>query len=200
MLRANVIFVDVDTQLDFMSPAGRLYVPRATEIVENLRRLTEYARSHAIPIIASACAHREGDPEFHVFPPHCVKGTAGQRRIPETEHPHAPLVGTVLDEAAGAKFEQAGVVVLEKEVYDFFSNPNADRVIAAAPEAEFVVYGVATDYCVRAGVLGLCDRGRKVTVVSDAIRAVDAKQGAAAMGEFRRRGVRFATTDEICSR
>lgn len=200
MLRASVVFVDVDTQVDFMSPAGKLYVPSASEIIENLRRLTEYARRRSIPIIASACAHREGAPEFQVFPPHCVRGTPGQRRIPETDHGGAPIIGIAPDPDAAAKFEKAGVVVLEKEVYDFFSNPNADRVIAEAPDAEFVVYGVATDYCVRVGVLGLCDRGRRVMVVRDAIRPVDARQGELAVEEFKRRGVRFATTDEICSR
>ena len=200
MLRTSRVFIDIDTQVDFMSPEGKLYVPGASEIVGNLRRLTEFARRRSIPIIASACAHREGDPEFQVFPPHCVRGTPGQRRIPETDHANAPVVGVAPDPEAAAKFEKVGVVVLEKEVYDFFSNPNADRVIAAAPDAEFVVYGVATDYCVRAGVLGLCDRGRLVTVVRDAIRPVDARQGELAIEEFQRRGVRFATTDEICSR
>jgi nicotinamidase/pyrazinamidase len=200
MLGASRVFVDVDTQFDFMSPSGSLYVPRAIEIIDNLRRLTGYARSRSIPIIASACAHREGDAEFQVFPPHCVRGTPGQRRIPETDHGGAPVIGVASDPDAASKFELAGVVVLEKEVYDFFSNPNADRVIAATPGAGFVVYGVATDYCVKAAVLGLCDRGRRVTVVRDAIRPVDARRGELAIEEFGRRGIRFATTDEICSR
>jgi nicotinamidase/pyrazinamidase len=200
VLHATRVFVDVDTQFDFMSPAGKLYVPGATEIIDNLRRLTEYARSRSVPIIASACAHRERDPEFQVFPPHCVRGTPGQQRIPETDHGGAPVIGVASDPDAASKFEHSGVVVLEKDVYDFFSNPNADRVISVVPDAEFVVYGVATDYCVKAAVLGLCDRGRRVTVVRDAIRPVDARQGELAIEEFLRRGVQFATTDELCPR
>ncbi len=200
MLAAKLVFVDVDTQVDFISPAGKLPVPRAGEIVANLGRLTEYARGHSIPIIATACAHDEGDAEFQVFPPHCLRGTPGQRRIAETEHAGAPLIGTRLDPQAAAKFEQARTVVLEKQAYDVFSNPNAAPVFAAVPDAEFVVYGVATDYCVKAVVLGLRDRGREVIVVSDAIRPVDARQGDAAIEEFRRRQVRFTATDEICSR
>jgi nicotinamidase/pyrazinamidase len=129
-----------------------------------------------------------------------VRGTPGQQRIPETDHGDAPVIGVALDADVVSKFERAGIVVLEKEVYDFFSNPNADRVLAAVPEAEFVVYGVATDYCVKAAVLGLRERGRRVTVVRDAIRPVDARQGELAIEEFERRGVRFATSNEICSR
>jgi nicotinamidase/pyrazinamidase len=200
MLAAKLVFVDVDTQVDFISPTGKLSVPRAGEIVENLRRLTEYAHGHGIPIIATACAHDDGDAEFQVFPPHCLRGTPGQRRIAETEHPGAPLIGAELDEQAAAKFERAGAVVLEKKAYDVFSNPNAPPVFAAAPDAEFVVYGLAIDYCVKAVVLGLRDRGREVVVVSDAVRPVDARQGAAAIEEFRRRHVRFTATDEVCSR
>jgi nicotinamidase/pyrazinamidase len=199
-MNAKVIFVDVDTQVDFMRRDGKLYVPGASEIVANLKRLTDYARRNSVPVIATACAHREGDPEFQVFPPHCIKGTEGQRRIPETGHPAAPVIGTDPDAAVLAKFEAAGEIVLEKSQYDVFSNPNAARLIDALPDAEFVVYGVATDYCVRAATLGLSDRGRRVSVVTDAIRPVDPRQGASAIDEFRRRGVRLVTTDEVCSR
>lgn len=199
MLGAKRVFVDIDTQVDFISPAGALHVTGAGEIVGNLKRLTEYARRHAIPMLASADAHCHGDPEFEQFPPHCVRGTPGQRRIAESELPDAAVIGTAPDPEAAAKFEKAGRVIIEKVKFDFFSNPNAERVLAAVPDAEFVVYGVATDYCVKAGVLGLCDRGRRVTVVTDAIRAVDAKQGAETIEEFKRRGVRLATTNEICS-
>src|SRR5262249_14487340 len=97
------------------------------------------------------------------------------------------------------KFATAGVVVLEKQVYDLFSNPNSDLVISAAREAEFVVYGVATDYCVRAAVLGLLDRGRRGSVVGDAIRPVDAQLGIAAIKDFQERGARLVTTDQACS-
>ncbi len=200
MLAAKLVFVDVDTQVDFMSPTGKLPVPRAGEIVENLRRLTEYARQRGIPIIATACAHDEGDAEFQVFPPHCLRGTPGQRRIAETEHAGAARIGVEPNPQVVAKLEQTGVVVLEKQVYDVFSNPNAATVFAAVAAAEFVVYGVATDYCVRAVVLGLREQGREVIVVSDAIRPVDPRQGAATIEEFRRQSVRFTSTDELCSR
>ncbi len=198
MLQALVVFVDVDTQVDFLIPSGRLFVPGATEIVENLRRLTEFARRRTILIIASACAHRADDNEFQLFPPHCMRGTPGQRRIAETEHASAAIIGVAPDADAAAKFERARAVVLEKEKFDFFSNPNAEQVIAAVPDAEFVVYGVATDFCVKAAVIGLRDRGRRVAVVRDAIRPVDAKQGEAAIAEFTRRGVRLVTAAEVC--
>src|SRR5512137_1459018 len=80
----SLFFMDVDTQRDFMLPDGALYVPGAERIIPRLRRLFDFARKHGITIVSSADAHTPKDPEFEQFPPHCVQGTAGQRKIDET--------------------------------------------------------------------------------------------------------------------
>src|SRR3989441_12785105 len=88
---ARVIFWDVDTQYDFMKADGKLFVPDADHIIGNLKRLTDYAHAHGIRIVASADDHVAGHPEISdtpdwktTFPPHCMRGTPGQKRIPET--------------------------------------------------------------------------------------------------------------------
>src|SRR5205085_6340725 len=81
---SNLLFWDVDTQIDFIQPEGKLYVPGAEEITESLRRLTKAATDVGILIVASTCAHQPGDAEFQQFPPHCLAGTPGQKKIPET--------------------------------------------------------------------------------------------------------------------
>src|SRR3989475_13053269 len=88
---ARVIFWDVDTQYDFMHADGKLYVPEAERVITNLRRLTDYAHGHGIRIVASADDHVIGHPEIsdkpdwqRTFPAHCMRGTAGQKKIPET--------------------------------------------------------------------------------------------------------------------
>ena len=73
------LFWDVDTQIDFLSPQGKLYVPGAEKIIPNLRRLTKYAADHKIPIVSSTDAHVQNDPEFSQYPPHCL-------RVPANEH------------------------------------------------------------------------------------------------------------------
>src|SRR5260370_26346021 len=87
----RVILWDVDTQYDFMKADGKLYVPDAEQITRNLKRLSEFAHGHDIPIVASADDHLPSDPEISAtpdwtstFPPHCLRGTPGQRKIPET--------------------------------------------------------------------------------------------------------------------
>lgn len=193
----RVAFFDVDTQFDFMDPAGALYVPGAETLRGNLRKLTAFAGRRRIPVVASADAHPPDDPEFKVFPPHCLKGSPGARRIPETRIGGAAVV------EAGAPFHRLpplrrpARVVIEKCVYNVFTNPAADRVVRSVGARDWVVYGVATDYCVRAAAMGLRKRGYGVTVVEDAIRAVAPDTGAKALAELRASGCGFILTDVL---
>src|ERR1700693_4949192 len=84
MVSRTVIFWDVDTQVDFMLPGGKLYVPGAEKLIPNLKRLTDAARERRVFMLGDACLHTPDDPEFERFPPHCVRGTAGAEIIPET--------------------------------------------------------------------------------------------------------------------
>ena len=58
MLDGPQVFVDIDTQRDFLEPNGALFVPGSDLIVPNLARLTKYALEHRIPVLATACATR----------------------------------------------------------------------------------------------------------------------------------------------
>src|ERR687887_962757 len=91
-MSSRSILWDVDTQVDFMRPDGKLYVPGAEEVAPAMRRLVEAARVAGIPHVASADDHELTDdeisdaPDFqHTYPPHCLRGTRGARKVPETE-------------------------------------------------------------------------------------------------------------------
>ncbi len=190
------VFVDVDTQRDFLDVAGALHVPRSDEIRPNLSRLTQCAIERGFPIIATACAHTLDDEELRHFPPHCLAGTVGQSRIPETEVGDAVVLGV----DARLEGEPPRHLTLEKREYDVFSRSDATAIMARynKDKPTFVVYGVATDYCVRAVVLGLLERRMDVAVVVDAIRAIDATREPALLTEFARKGGMLTTTDHVC--
>jgi len=190
----GVVFVDVDTQIDFVEPSGALYVPGAETLKPRFARLIEAARRHAIPVIASSDAHAPDDPEFEVFPPHCVAGTPGQRRIAETEPERAVVVPAA---GGSASADRGATVVLEKTTFDFFSNPAAAQVVSDTGARTAVVFGVALDYCVRAAALGLRERGYDTVLVSDATAPVTAEGGAETERELEAAGVRFTTTEEL---
>ncbi len=170
------IFYDVDTQNDFMNKDGALYVPEAESIRENIRLLTEYARTKKIKIAGSVDAHSENDPEFETFPPHCVRETEGQRKI----IPSMP-----------------GEIYFEKQHYDIFTNPRFAAFLKQTRITEAVVYGVATDICVRSAVLGMQNKSIQCYVVEDAIKGVFSDKTAEALEEMTKEGARFVTTKDV---
>jgi len=194
-------FFDVDTQRDFMVPRGRLYVPGARMVSTNIRRLIAHAAERGIRLFSSVDAHPEGDPEFKVFPPHCVVGTRGQEKIRGTILPDHVVVGMAARLSRKALADALGhdQIIIEKQSYDVFDNPNTKALIRASGCTRFVVFGVATDICVRAAALGLLRSGFRVALVTDAIKGVTAEGTRAALAEMRQAGARLRITDRIVS-
>ena len=192
-----LVFFDIDTQVDFMRPTGALYVPGAEQIVPNLQRLMAWARAHDVPVISSADAHQPDDPEFKIWPPHCVIGTPGQRRIPETQF-LAPVVIPCRAAAFQPPARWVGQFIVEKPTYSVEDNPNFDAMLRALSARRAVVFGVATEYCVRAVTLALRRRDFAVDVVVDAIKPITEDGGRKALEEMAAAGVRTVTTGDVC--
>lgn len=191
----RTVFIDVDTQVDFVEPTGALYVPGAEALKPAFARLVAAAAARGSRVVASADAHAVGDPEFEQFPPHCLVGTPGQQRVAET----TPVEPRIISVDGELKSPGAGTIVLEKVKFDLFSNPAADRVLEEIEAGTAVVFGVALEFCVRAAALGLIKRGLETIVVRDATAPVTVEGGETAEAELLEAGVRFATTDEIVS-
>ena len=87
--------------------------------------------------------------------------------------------------------------LLLKKSFDVFTNPNAEPLLAALDPDEIVVFGVATDVCDNAAILGFLQRGRRVTFVEDASRGLDEARTAACVAAWRDRGVEVTTAEEV---
>jgi nicotinamidase/pyrazinamidase len=198
MLEQPLVFVDIDTQRDFLEPPGALSIAGADAITPNLERLTQFALGHRIPIIATACSHRADDPELNQFPPHCMAGSSGEKRITATDVPGSVILGI------GERF--AGNLpphlTVQKREIDLFSRPDAVELFArySQDHPTFVVYGVATDYCVSAAAKGLLRLGKRVAIVADAIRAIDSENEAAILTDLVHRGAVLTVTDAVCEK
>ena len=204
---AGTVFWDVDTQVDFMRPDGALYVGGSETIEHNLARLTEFARRRGIPIVGSVDHHDHGDdelsasPDFDAtYPPHCIARTPGQEKVAAT----APRNPMWIDSEPRPREELVrdvtahdGEIIFRKQQFDVFSNPNVDPVVEALDPDEVVLFGVALDVCNAHAINGLLARGRRVTLVEDASRAIDPARGARMVSEWKARGLRVASTDEI---
>jgi nicotinamidase/pyrazinamidase len=201
----RVIFWDVDTQRDFMLPGGKLYVPGAEKLIPNLNRLTEQARKDRAFLVSDACVHSPDDPEFQRFPPHCVRGTVGAEIIPETVAERFLVLPNRRNARVPEDLTPYQQVILEKQTLDVFDNPLTEVVLERLEkftdrDAAFFVFGVVTEYCVRCVAKGLLARGRRVSLVEDAIETLKAEDGASALAELRAAGAKMATArDAIAS-
>ena len=192
---------DVDTQVDFVRADGKLGVPGAEGAVPAMRRLVEAARAAGVPHVASADDHELSDaeisetPDFSTtYPAHCLRGTRGARKIPETEQEDPVPLG--LSEVPERWLRGREFLLLKKH-FDVFTNPNADRLLRLLDPDEVIVFGVATDVCDDAAIRGLLDRGRRAVFVDEASRGLDETRTAACTTAWRERGVRFAAVDEV---
>ncbi|MCL4402416.1 MAG: isochorismatase family protein [Acidobacteria bacterium] len=190
------VFFDIDTQIDFLFPAGALYVPGAERLLPAIIQLNRYAVAHGFPLVSDMDAHTENDPEFRVWPPHCVVGTTGQLK------PAATVVDTpvvVPPDAVDLRIEGARQILFEKRKLDPFTNPNIHTLLEALRADEYLVYGVVTEYCVRCAALGLLRTGKPVTLVTDAIETLKREDSERTLQEFTAGGGRLATVGEICT-
>ncbi len=194
-----MLFWDVDTQIDFMLPSGRLYVPGAEKIIPTLADLTAWAGSRGIPVISSACAHLPGDPEIPIYGPHCMAGTPGQQKVPETLLPNRFVVpNRRIDLPDLQSFQQ---IIIEKQEFNAFSNPNTEQIMQQfGSDLPIVLYGVATDICVACAANALLDRGHRVELIRDAIAALNGKEAEVFLNCFRQRGGVLAGVRDVLRR
>jgi nicotinamidase/pyrazinamidase len=205
---AGLLFWDVDTQSDFIELSGTLPVPGAGEIRPTLKRLTAFAHDHKVRVLASADDHVAGHRELsdrpdyvETFPSHCMRGTAGQGKIPETAL-QDPLViePDHLDAAGLARAHaHAGDLLFHKHWFDVFTNPNLLPIVRALDPHAIVMYGVATDGSARYAIEGLAQHRphTRIYFVTDAARSFNPKVAEHLLKEWAEEGVRLVTAEEI---
>jgi len=197
MLSRDVVFWEVDPQADFMLPGGKLYVPGAEKLLPNIRRLTAVAGKGKVFLVSHGCFHTDDDPEFKMFPPHCVQGTPGANFVPEALTERIFRVPNTADTSLPQQLEKFQQILLEKQTLDIFESRHAAALVERlGTKPEFVVFGVVTEYCVRLAAKGLLQRGRRVSVVEDAIETLKPEDGARAISELRALGAKMITTDQ----
>ncbi len=198
MVSPDFIFWEVDVQKDFMLPGGKLYVPGAENLLPNIRRLTDAARQDRVFLVSHGCFHAPNDPEFTIFPPHCVKGTPGSELVPEALTDRVARVPNDAEANLPEDLSQYQQILLEKQTLNIFESRHADALVQQlGSAAEFVVFGVVTEYCVSFAAKGLLERGRRVAVVQDTIETLKPEDGRKAIAELERLGARRTTTEQV---
>lgn len=197
----RIVFWEVDAQVDFMLPGGKLYVPGAEEIIPNIKRLVDQARNGRVLLISSGDAHAPDDPEFKLFPPHCVKGTPGAEIIPEGLAPKRLTIPNDASFEIPRRLSDFQQIVLEKQTLDVFENSKAAELVRLlGSNVEYVVFGVVTEYCVDCAVKGLLQRGAKAAIVQDAIETLKPEEGNRILDELKTLGACLISTDDAVAK
>ena len=200
-MRDDFIFWEVDTQADFMLPGGKLYVPGAERLLPNIRLLTDAARQGEVLLVSHGCFHTVDDPEFATFPPHCIEGTDGAKYVPEALTDRVAVVPNHESASLPNDLSQFQQVLLQKQTLDVFESRHAESLVERLPRsAEIAVFGVVTEYCVRFAAKGLLERGRRVSIVRDAIETLNPEEGRKTLDELKSLGARLVTTDQMLAR
>lgn len=198
MVSRDFILWEVDVQADFVLPGGKLYVPGAEKLLPNIKRLTDLARLDRVFLVSHGDFHAPDDPEFKIFPPHCMKGTAGAEFVPEALTQKVVRVPNLPEAQLPDDLSLYQQIVLEKQTLNIFDSRHADALVRRlGNQAEFIVFGVVTEYCVSFAAKGLLERGRRVAVVRDAIESLNQEDGQKTIAELERFGARLTTTGEV---
>lgn len=219
--KPDILFLDVDTQVDFLDPAGELPVPGGAGLGSNLARLTSAAQTRGVPVIATVLDRHSDGSEIggseigggeigeqpdrrYTFPPHCLHGTPGQEKAPETALPEARVVDREERSSTDLRgdvddAEQSILVV--KDRFDPFRGRNLDRLLAEIEPRRIVVYGVPLDQSVRFTVDGLLERGHTdLALITDATAGLDEERSADLLAAWDDRGLDLVTTEEVLAR
>jgi nicotinamidase/pyrazinamidase len=194
----KVVFWDVDTQIDFIEPTGKLYVPGAEETRPNLATLTKMDSD--ICFSGSVDAHIPSDSEFDEWGDHCVYGTPGQLKIPETTRNNILFVPSVRlsDKQLSEVAAFDGQVIFEKQEIIVSSNSNVEPFLKLHDPNVIVVYGVVTEICVDQTVKYLAgELGYRTYVVEDAIKELNTENADSCKDNWKKIDVKTIKTNSV---
>ena len=197
MVSDKFIFWEVDVQADFMLPGGHLYVPGAEKLLLNIRRLTDAARQGQVFLVSHGCFHTPDDPEFQIFPPHCVRGTLGAELVPEAITEKIVRVPNEPGAQTASGFVAVPADPAGKTDVEHFREPACRRAGRASRQSGGVRrlrrgHGILRQFCGQR----LLARRRRVAVVQDAIETLKQEDGQNTLAELHTAGARLTTTDQ----
>lgn len=198
----ETIFLDIDTQWDFVMAEGAAPVPGAFALVPNWERLTRTARASDIQVIATAQSLPAGDSRFGEATPWCVAGTPGSVQVPATR----PKAGVVLANRAATAAElekltrESREIVVETTGPDLLTHPSMEALLKGTKQV--YLFGLFADEAVLKAARELRRMGLAVVLVTNATctRSQEPNALEAAIADIVALGAERKTTMEVMTR
>lgn len=195
--RRKRILIDINTQKDFFLDGGSVRVRNHRRLLANIRRIMAWARYKNIPVISTCEVYTNNNNGSSVIN-HCLDGTDGQKKIRYTllnnRTSFAADNNTDLPIDILQRYEQ---IILHKRCVDPFDEPRIDRLLSEVRANEFVLIGANAEGAVEAMALGLLQRGKKVSVVVDAVGSRNRREAKLALRKMRAKGARLIETKKL---
>lgn len=194
--RRKQVLIDVDTQKDYLLANGKACIRNHRRVLGHIRRVMAWARVRGIPIISLAEVHPNDNGESEYV--HCLDGTEGQRKVGYTlvnNRMSFPADGhTDLPRDMLRLYNQ---IVLHKRCADPFEEPRIDRLLSEIVANEFLIIGSTAEGAVKATALGLLQRAKKVTVITDAVGSHNKREAKLAIRKVEAKGAKLIETKRI---
>jgi nicotinate phosphoribosyltransferase len=152
---AKAILV-IDMVRGFLEEGHPLYCgAKARDIIPNIQRLLEKELKQGAKVFYPCDHHKPDDPEFKLFPPHCIEGTPEAELIPELSQYHGEI--------------------MSKRHFSAFYDTSLERKLKELNPEVIVICGVCTDICVMHTVADARNRGYEVEIPVDCVASVNDK-------------------------
>jgi nicotinamidase-related amidase len=196
--RRKQILIDVSTQKDFFLADGNACVRNHRRVLANIRRVMAWTRAKNVRIISTCDVYPNNNGGNSNY---CIDGTEGQKKIRYT------LVGNRTSFAADGSTDlpidvlrRYRQIILHKRCVDPFDEPRIERLLSEVRAGEFVLIGASAEGAIEAAALGLLQRGKKVTVVVDAVGTHNRRQAALAFRKIEAKGAKLVETKSFAGK
>ena len=151
---ANVVLVS-DMLRGFLEEGYPLYCgERARRIIPKIQRLLEGELSRGSEVFFLCDHHDPDDPEFKMFPPHCIAGTTEAEVIPELA-------------------VYPGEIIAKRRYSGFFETQLEEKLKQLQPD-KLIVCGVLTNICVMHTTADARNRDYEVEIPVNCVASPDA--------------------------
>ncbi|QTA37867.1 cysteine hydrolase [Thermosipho ferrireducens] len=148
----------IDVQNDFATPKGSLYFKGAENVIDPIKKLILKFKEKELPIFYTQDWHLQNDPEFNIWPQHCVENTPGAEIVDD--------IKKVLE-----NYDKA--FSIKKTRYSAFYNTNFDKMLKELNITEIDVVGLVTNICVLFTVEELRNRQIETNVYKNCVASYD---------------------------
>ncbi len=194
--RRKWILIDVNTQKDFFLAEGNTCIRNHRKVLTNVRRMMAWAKHKDVPVISTCEVYPNHNGASE--PSYCIDGTEGQKKIRYTllnNRVNFPADGST--DFSADILRQYRQIVLHKRCVDPFNEPRIERLLSEVRADNFVLIGASAEGAVKAMALGLLQRGKRVSVVTDAVGLLNKREAKLAFRKMRAKGAKLIETKKL---